>query len=260
MRSSSASRRFSSCSMQQRLDAARHVVEGRRQPAKLVVRSHGDWTAEFAALDPLGSAEQLVHRSGDRSRQREAVSERHDLDDEQQHADADQHVSKELTEAERAAGSCGRPRKRYRAGTSTLIGIAVRVVSPVCQLVWVRYVAVLNTERRRRSPTLMPAGASAVASNSRSTGRSTNDGIRGGRSRGKPTARTIIRCSVSTSPAERRLLQPRRHILRRQRRQPRLPETASRWRSRAWSRSPPDRLALARLRTASSSRACSPDP
>ena len=80
-----------------------HVVERRRQPPELIVRLHGNRMTEVAALDPLGSAEQLVHRGGDRPRQRQAVAERDDLDHEQQDADTDERVEQELVEAQSRA-------------------------------------------------------------------------------------------------------------------------------------------------------------
>ena len=47
----------------------------------------GDLVREVAAAHALGAGEQLVHRPGDRARQRQPHDERHDLDDQEQHAD-----------------------------------------------------------------------------------------------------------------------------------------------------------------------------
>ena len=101
MRSSSSSRFFSSFCAQQILDARGHLVERSGQLAELIVRRDGDLVREVALPDALGAGEQLVDRSGDRSRQRGADDERDDLDDEEQTADDDQQDEQERL-AERA--------------------------------------------------------------------------------------------------------------------------------------------------------------
>ncbi len=55
---------------------------------------------EVTAANALGAAEQLVNRSGDRSRERQAHHERHDLDDQEQRGDDGKQEQKELTEIE----------------------------------------------------------------------------------------------------------------------------------------------------------------
>ena len=81
---------------QQILDARRHRVE-RLRPARRADRCAviGDLVREIALPHALGAGEQLVHRSGDRARQREADHERNAFDDEEQPADHDQQDEQE---------------------------------------------------------------------------------------------------------------------------------------------------------------------
>ena len=118
---------------EQMLDAARHVVERRRELAELVVRSHGDALLEVSALDALGAPEQLVDRGRDRARQRETVAQRDHLDDQQQHADPDQHEEQRSIEVQVLSPFRFPPSQLYSVGTSTLMAIRVCSDAPLSQ-------------------------------------------------------------------------------------------------------------------------------
>ena len=72
-----------------------------RQLAELIARADGDLVGEVALAHALGAGEQLVHRAGDRSRQRQPGHQRDDLDDQEQHADDQQHEQQALAESAR---------------------------------------------------------------------------------------------------------------------------------------------------------------
>ena len=81
---------------------AGHRVERVGQLAELIARLDLDPVREVAVLDALGADEQLVHRSGDRPRQRQADHQRDELDQQEQGADDDDEEHDRLAEAHTA--------------------------------------------------------------------------------------------------------------------------------------------------------------
>ena len=96
MRSSSSRRFFSRSTRSRFFDAGGHRVERLRQLAKLIARANGDLVREVAQADPLGAREELVHRSGNRPRQRQAGDQRDRFDDQEEHTDGQQHQQQAL--------------------------------------------------------------------------------------------------------------------------------------------------------------------
>ncbi len=88
--------------LQQVFDARGHLVERLRQLAELIVRSDRDLVVEISLLHPLRADEELVHRPGDRPRQRKPHEEGHELNDEEHDADEGHGEEQKAADAERA--------------------------------------------------------------------------------------------------------------------------------------------------------------
>ena len=69
---------------------------------ELVPGVDADAVREVALPDALGADEQLVDRARDRSRQRQAHDQRHELDDQEQHGDNKQEEPEGVAERDRA--------------------------------------------------------------------------------------------------------------------------------------------------------------
>jgi hypothetical protein len=66
----------------------------------LIARADRDLVREVTAADAFGSGEQLVDRSGNRSRERQPHHERHDLDNQEQRGDDGEQQQEKLPEIE----------------------------------------------------------------------------------------------------------------------------------------------------------------
>ena len=160
-----------------------------------------------------------------------------------------------LVEAERVAGLVRATEKAIeRREHRTLIGSAVRAVSPVCQSVWVRKVAVLNSDRRRSLADADAGWRQRCRIKQPVDRKVDHDGI--GRRTFSRDAQPRARSSGAASSPAPRMPAPSATaaVLRPAARRRTLQGTASRSRSAASPRFLGGCQALARLRTASSSR------
>ena len=120
---------------EQLADAARHLVERQRQIAELIVGAGGDAPREIAALHMLGAGEQVIHRVGNRSRQRQAVAERHHFNHQQQRPDADQREQQNAAECDIRRSSLVSTQPAVQRADSHIHrhgSAAWRAVLPVC--------------------------------------------------------------------------------------------------------------------------------
>ena len=93
------------------------------QLAELIARADGDLVREVAAPHAFGAGEQLVHRPGNRSRQRQPHHERDGLNDQEEHADDSQADQDDLPQVEpvetieRRPGQCLEDRAEPHTGS-----------------------------------------------------------------------------------------------------------------------------------------------
>ena len=93
--------------LQQVADAGGHAVERFGEVAELIARPHPNTVREVALLHAAGADEQLVHRAGDRPRQRQPHHQRNRLDDHEQQDYDDEHDQVGIAEVEVADAGLG---------------------------------------------------------------------------------------------------------------------------------------------------------
>ena len=107
MRSSSSSPLLLAHLLQQVADAGGHAVERFGQVAELIACPHPNAVREVALLHAAGADEELVHRAGDRPRQRQPHHQRNRLDDHEQQDYDDEYDQVGVAEAEVADAGLG---------------------------------------------------------------------------------------------------------------------------------------------------------